>query len=127
VGLVRAGLVGCVLLLLTPAACGPGAAGPGRLTPTAGSPAVTSPRHGPGQTDPEQPRDLVAGRLERVGTVEHSGGWVLLRAGTERWALLGAPPGLRDGARVEAIGRRTAAPPGCPAALAMRVSTVRPR
>ena len=121
----------------------PGTGSPGTGTPGAGPPgpsgttspgvpdhpapaAPTGPGRGPGQSDPDRPRDLVAGQVHLTGTVERRGDCVMLRSGADRWALLRAPSGLRDGAAVQVIGRRATAPRDCSTTLAVTVSTVRP-
>lgn len=59
--------------------------------------------------------DLVRGRRTITGTVERTGGWLLLRTSDSTWALLGQrAETLRPGTSVTVTGVVTDPPAGCP-------------
>jgi len=89
-------------------------------TARAGPPTSTgtsSPGDGPDRTG-----DLVRGRRTLHGTVERSGGWVLLRTDDSVWALLGRRgAALKAGAAATVVGIPATPPAGCPVDRALTV------
>ena len=85
-------------------------------------PAVTPPP----SSDGDRRGDLVRGMRTLHGMIEKDGMWVLIRAGTDLWALLGERAnGLQDGADATVSGTPATPPPGCPADKALTVTRVR--
>jgi hypothetical protein len=121
-----------------------GPVNPGRTTaaPAPSMPAVPTPGRPStvGPADPDRPTvtppppsadgdrrgDLIRGMRTLHGVIERDGDWVLLRVGSDRWALLGERArALHNGADVFVTGTPAPPPPNCPADKAITVTQVR--
>lgn len=80
----------------------------------------------PATGDPDRPGDPVRGFRVLTGTVEPGEGCRVIRAGGERWALLGVLAGtLQVGETYEIRGRTVAAPRTCRTDRAIDVTQAR--